>query len=109
MQSQNLVVGQTVAVTAVAEGAANNPVNTAVGNAALTQDSNTSVAHRSNNSGNGLVEDITADAPGTTVFTLTGHQSDGTTPFSSQFQIVVTPPVIDEPVSYSFSFGTPTP
>jgi hypothetical protein len=109
MQSVDLIVGQTVAVTAEADDSQGAAVTTAVGNAVLSQDANTGVAHRSNGSGSGLEQDITADAPGNTVFTLTGHKSDGVTPFASSFQVNVTVAPVDEPVTYKFTFGTPTP
>ena len=110
LQQLSLLIGQIATVLGTATDSANLPVNTAVGNAVLAQDTNTSVAFRSNGSGDGLTNMITATGTGTTVFTLSGHQSDGVTPFSSQFEITVTKPPVQEPSGYLFEFvvGTAT-
>lgn len=105
MQSQTIVVGQHVTFTAQPIDSLGNPVSTMSGNATLTQDANTSVASVSNpGAANGLSQTIVGLAPGSSVFILSGKQSDGVTPFSTQFQVVVTAPVVDEPVAFSFTF-----
>lgn len=98
MQIFTIHVGETKSIFGTPKDA-NNSVSSNTGAAVLTNVDD-SIAHKTNGTGDGLTSDITGFNTGSTVFTLTGHQSDGTTPFASNFQVNVIP---GEPTHFDFS------
>lgn len=104
MFSISLLVGQTKGVQALPADASGNPV-APNGNILVTGADDT-IARKTNNTGDGLITNVTGIAPGSILFTATGTSQNGTV-VSSQFQADVSAPAAPQLDHFNFQEVTP--